>query len=93
MDRASFLRSLFVAAAAPKIIVEAAKDIVSRKQSMGLIQELNTLTPDFYRQLIRKYSDDNYYLFMQMMDSNPSLKNTKTFYHYESDHPKTGSKV
>jgi hypothetical protein len=72
MKRSSFIKSLFMLAASPKILAEVEpQTIVARysgvEQPSGLVSQLSTMSGDFYQKMIDKYGGDNYGLFIEVL--------------------------
>jgi hypothetical protein len=72
MNRGSFIKSLFIVAASPKILatIEASPLVETKLNSANLFKDLNYLHADFYKGMIAKYGNQDYLLIMQQLGSN-----------------------
>lgn len=65
MNRSTFLKSLFILAASPKVLAE-----ISRKPKVstaGLFNDLNFVIPEYIPKLCEKYGDVSFYEVMQRL--------------------------
>lgn len=84
MDRGSFIRSLFVVAAAPKIIGEI--DLSPKVfPTTSLFNDLNLLIPEYQTALIAKYGNENYSMIMELFSNQNTSIETTNSYHYETN--------
>lgn len=70
MNRSSFLKSLFTIVAAPKILSEIcvkSSSVAIANTTSELITDLNLLTQYYYKQLMDKYGDESYSLFIEQL--------------------------
>lgn len=80
MDRSSFLRSLFIVAAAPKMLAKI--NLTPKTPPINtLFKDLNFVIPDYYNKMVAKYGDTNFFLVMESLDN--SVTNNKSFFHFE----------
>lgn len=79
MNRGSFLRSLFVIAASPKILAEI--HIQPKVAPSALFHDLKMVIPEWVPLLVEKYGDENFTWWLSEF-SNHSLKTT-TFHHFD----------
>ncbi len=84
MNRSSFLRSLFVVVASPKIIAQL--DFTPNPEATSnMLKGMNLLVPDYYNKLIQKYGNQNYTLMMDILNKQTvEIPRTYTFSHYET---------
>ncbi len=72
MNRGSFIKSLFIVAASPKILanIEASPLVETKLNTAILFKNLNYLQADFYKGIIAKYGNQEYLLVMERLGSN-----------------------
>jgi len=72
MNRGSFIKSLFIVAASPKILanIEASPLIETKLSTANLFKDLNFLHADFYKGMIAKYGNQDYLLTMEQLGLN-----------------------
>lgn len=80
MDRSSFLRSLFVVAAVPKILAKI--DLTQKKLPInGLFKDLNFVCPDYVDRVVAKYGETSFLMSMELLGKEST--NNKSFFHFE----------
>lgn len=65
MNRSSFLKTLFILAASPKVLA-----VISRKPKVSttsLFQDLNFVIPEYIPKLCEKYGDVSFYELMERL--------------------------
>ncbi len=83
MDRSSFIKSLFVVAAAPKIIGELNLTPVKPVTSV-LFNDMHFMIPDYLPTIIKKYGNEDYTILMKVLSKEPPLIKPNGYYHYET---------
>lgn len=82
MNRSTFLKSLFLLAASPKVLAEI--KTVPKVPASALFNDLNFVTPHYYADLVAKYGDVSFFDVMTEMGKHP-ITETRTFYHYQKE--------
>jgi len=70
MTRGSFFKSLAAAIIAPNIVIGISQKLATKNITSfngSLINDLNLITPHFYRDMVRKYGQDNYLLVAEIL--------------------------
>jgi hypothetical protein len=79
MNRSTFLKSLFLLAASPKVLAEikmAPKPIYS-----NIFNDLQFVIPDWTKQIVEKYGAENYTAMLDCIGNGKTYQ----FYHFEKD--------
>lgn len=82
MDRSSFLKSLFVLVASPKLLAElktAPKPVITP----GIFNDLQFVIPDYMPKLMEKYGDKSFYALMKEATESDIKKGIAIFQGFE----------
>jgi hypothetical protein len=89
MTRGSFFKSLLAVIAAPKILAEVNFSTsiigasIANVGNSALFQDLQLLTPHYYKSYIEKYGSDNYAMIKEILGDTNGFVLTKNYYHHE----------